>query len=80
MEDDLILNIFVDDPLTNNLVPFEYSLDLKKSKTKFSVQKTNYQINLQTAISNAIVSQAPNVCVRLKNSNKPQIISHKPDK
>jgi hypothetical protein len=80
MEDDPILNIFVDDPLTNNLVPFEYSLDLKKSKTKFLIQKTNYQINLQTAISNAIVSQAPNFCVRLKNSNKPQIISHKPDK
>jgi len=40
MEDELILNIFVDDSLTNNLVPFEYLLDLKKKhQTKFLLQK-----------------------------------------
>ncbi len=81
MEDELMLYIFVNGQPTKNLVPFEYQQDLKKSKGILINRKTtDYSMNLQTAISNAIVSQAPNDWVCLKNSIKPQIISHKPDK
>ena len=44
------------------------------------LEKKIVRFNLQTAISNAIVSQAPNDRVRLKNNIQPQIISTKPDK